>query len=138
MSLVLERRLSTALRDAAAGLLYTSEGDYPFDELSISGKELVWPPSKDQFLRFMGLSTDTEVQEITLDEFFARHIEKSDPQDAKLQAMRPRFEALRDLLRQTLRDVRVFRVGSVEIRCYLVGADASGDISGLVTTSLES
>jgi hypothetical protein len=130
--------VSSALRDAAAGLRYTSEGDYAFDELNIAGQKLAWPPSRDQFVRFIGASTDTVVKEVTLDQFFARHIEKADPQDATLQAMRPRFEALRQLFRDTLRDVRVFRVGAVEVRCYIVGVDADGSISGLVTTSLES
>jgi hypothetical protein len=130
--------LSTALRDAAAGLLYTSEGDYPFDELSIPGLGSAWPQTKDQFLLHIGATSDTDVREQTLDQFFARHIEKSDPQDAVLQAMRPRFEALRTMLREQLREVRVFRVGAVEVRCYIVGADANGNLSGLVTTTLES
>jgi len=130
--------LPTALRDAAAGLLYTSEGDYPFDELSIPGLGSAWPQTKDQFLLQIGATSDTDVREQTLDQFFARHIEKSDPQDAVLQAMRPRFEALRTMLREQLQEVRVFRVGSVEVRCYIVGADANGNLSGLVTTTLES
>jgi Nuclease A inhibitor-like protein len=130
--------LSSTLRDAAEGLLYTSEGDCPFDELSIPGLGSAWPQTKDQFLLNIGATSDVEVREQTLDQFFARHIEKSDPQDARLQAMRPRFEALRATLREELREVRVFRVGTVEVRCYIVGADASGNLSGLVTTSLES
>ena len=130
--------MSSALRDAAAGLLYTSEGDFPFDELSIPGQGLEWPVTKDQFRLLIGAAADTEVQEQTLEKFFARHIERADTQDERLQAMRPRFEALRELLRATLKEVRVFRVGSVEVRCYVVGADANGNLSGLVTTSLES
>lgn len=130
--------MSSALRDAAAGLLYTSEGDFPFDELSIPGQGSGWPQTADQFMRIINAAPGTEVREQTLDKFFARHIEKADPQDAGLQAMKPKYEALRDILRKTLREVRVFRVGVVEVRCYVVGADANGNLSGLVTTALES
>lgn len=130
--------MSSALHDAAAGLLYTSEGDFPFNDLSIAGQALVWPQTADQFLLTVSAAPGTAIEEATLDKFFARQIEQADPQDARLQAMKPKFEALRELLRGSLRDVRVFRVGTVEVRCYIVGADASGKLSGLVTTSLES
>jgi hypothetical protein len=33
--------------------------------------------------------------------------------------------------------VKVIRVGTVAVRCYVAGIDERGDIAGLVTTSIE-
>jgi len=89
-------------------------------------------------MRIIAEAPEVKVEERTLDEFLARHIERADPLDAKMQEMRPRFETLRATLRAKLRDVRVFRVGAVEVRCYVVGADSVGNLAGLVTTAFES
>ncbi|MEO8622342.1 MAG: nuclease A inhibitor family protein [bacterium] len=129
---------STELCAAASGLLYTSEGDAPFEEVFIALGAATWPLRAVQFLRIIAEVPDVKVEERTLDEFFARHLERADPLDEKMQALRPRFEFLREMLRAKLRDVRVFRVGAVEVRCYVVGADTVGNLAGLVTTAFES
>jgi hypothetical protein len=127
---------STALQAATEGLLYTSEGDAPFAEVFIPGGGAQWPPSPDAFASLVG-ADGAAAAEQTTDRFFARHIDHVSAADPVMLAMKPRYEALRDLLAALLRDVRVFRVGTVEVLCYVVGVDSKNDVSGMSTVSIE-
>ena len=84
-----------------------------------------------------GVPADSTVEEVSLDDFLARHIERVDPNDARAVALVPRYRALKRTLRLTARAPRVFRVGRVAIRCYLVGLDAFGNLVGLETVAIE-
>lgn len=112
----------TRLERAAEGLVYLSEGDAPF-----------------QYVEFAALPAPAgaRVEEVTLERFFRGHIEEVDPSDATSVALRDRYAALRDTIREVLPDVRVYRVGEVEIRCYLVGSAPGGGLAGLMTTAWE-
>ena len=35
------------------------------------------------------------------------------------------------------RDVRVYRLGKIEIQCYIVGLDGEGNLAGLKTVAIE-
>jgi hypothetical protein len=80
---------------------------------------------------------DPPFEERTLDQFFKRHIEATDPYDKESQALRPAYENLRSLLRKSLREVRVFRFGKIEVKCFVVGADVEGNLAGLRTEAVE-
>ncbi|MDQ3606378.1 MAG: nuclease A inhibitor family protein, partial [Gemmatimonadota bacterium] len=60
------------------------------------------------------------------------------PNDPIAQAEMERFRSLKQTLQESLEEVHVVRVGEVEVRCYVVGRGASGDLAGLVTTAWES
>lgn len=109
-----------ALRKASEGLLYPSESDEPFDVFT-------WPTgssAKD----VLASKHEGKVDEASFDEFFA---ELADSEDAG------RFAKLKEVITATLRDVRVFRVGATNVDIYIVGKSASGHLSGLHTTSIE-
>ena len=124
------------LERAASGLVYVSEADHPFEFFSLpeGGPDDLSPP---RFLSLIGTPPYTPVEERTLDEFFSGHIERSDPNDPVAQSNRKRYRRLKRLLRDTLGDVRVLRVGRVELRCYIVGVEPCGTLAGLVTTVVE-
>lgn len=124
------------LERAAAGLLYTSESDYPFDYVFFAADER---PSLTEaaFRAAAGVPADSVVEERSLDDFFARHIERVDPADSVAVALVPRYRALKRTIRASVRGVRVFRVGQIAIRCYVVGIDARGNVVGLATTAIE-
>ncbi|MBD0319044.1 MAG: nuclease A inhibitor family protein [Gemmatimonadetes bacterium] len=121
------------LEAAAEGLVYLSEGDAPFEFVELGAAGTLTPES---FAALAG-SPGAPVEEVPLDRFFAGHIEESDPGDPTAQSLVPRYRALRDALRETLSDVRVFRIGEMELRCYTVGRTPAGTIAGLVTTAWE-
>jgi Nuclease A inhibitor-like protein len=128
--------LRARLEQAADGLLYTSESDYPFEFVFFPGAGDT-PPGVDAFAVAAGAAPDAPRQERTLERFFAPHVERSDPADAESQRLRPRYEALRELLRTELRGTTVYRIGEVEIQCYVVGGDGHGNLAGLRTVAVE-
>jgi hypothetical protein len=77
------------------------------------------------------------VEVSSLETFFARHTTTSDPYDGEAQRLRPRYEELVRLLSRRLRDVKVYRVGTAEVTCYVAGLDASGNLAGLSTVAVE-
>jgi hypothetical protein len=125
------------LEQAAEGLVYTSESDRPFLPFELAGGGAGWPYGVEEFARRIGTPAGTPMEERSLYQLFAPHIERTDPYDTQTQALRPRYEALRELLASGLRDARVFRVGKIEVDCYAVGEDAAGNLAGLHTVAVE-
>ena len=135
--------LRDRLERAAGGLVYSSEGDHPFEYFVVCaphGGAGAMPAARLASL-VAGEVEGDRVEERTLDHFFARHIETSDPYDTRAQAIRPRYEALKTALRQSLRDVRVVRVTRAAdraiVRCFIAGFDERGRVAGLATSAIE-
>lgn len=126
--------LRARLTEAAEGLTYTSESDRPFEFFFLPGAGDE-PPGAEAFGRLIGAAG--AVEERSLDEFFMRHIETSDPYDTETQRIRPRYEALRQTLRTALRGTTTYRTGRVEVQCYVVGGDGRGNLAGLRTVAIE-
>jgi hypothetical protein len=124
------------LERAATGLLYTSESDYPFTWFFHAGP-VPTPLTVDAFRATLEIAPDTPVEVVSLDDFFARHIERVDPADAAAVALVPRYRLLRETIRHTLRQPVVFRVGRIAIDCYVVGTDRAGNLVGLTTVAIE-
>jgi hypothetical protein len=129
-------RVQRRLERAAEGLLYTSESDYPFDYF-FRAATVRGALTPETFRAILGEPPGAEIEERSLDDFFARHIERVDPNDPVAQALVPRYRRLRETIRRSVNDVRVFRSGSVVIRCYVVGTDRNGNVVGLETTAIE-
>lgn len=128
--------LRERLERAAEGLVYTSESDRPFEFFFLPGGG-DQPPGPRAFARLLGAGEDARVEERDLYDFFARHAETSDPYDLEAQRIRPRYEALRELLRTALRGTTVYRLGKIEVACYVVGGDGRGNLAGLRTVAVE-
>ena len=122
---------------AAEGLVYTSESDRPFEWFELPGGAAGWPYDAGEFARRIGAAAGAPVEERTLDRFFKPHIETVDPLDTRAQGIRPRYEALKKLLATRLDEVRVFRVGRIEIDCFVVGSDGHGNLAGVRTVAVE-
>jgi len=127
--------LRERLERAAEGLTYMSEADHPFEFFILPGAG-DQPPGVEAFARLVGADPGAPLQERGLDRFFARHVEKIDPVDAEAQRLRPRYEALREGLRE-LGGATVYRIGEVEVQCYIVGGDGRGNLIGLRTVAVE-
>jgi hypothetical protein len=126
--------LRARLERAAEGLTYGSESDRPFEFFFLPGGG-ERAPGAEAFGRLIG--AEGRVEERDLDDFFMRHAETSDPYDTEAQALRPRYEALRELLRTELRGTAVYRTGRIEVQCYVVGGDGRGNLAGVRTVAIE-
>lgn len=126
--------LRERLERAVEGLTYGSESDRPFEFFFLPGGGDA-PPGAAAFGGLVGATG--AVEERDLDDFFMRHAETSDPADTEAQRLRPRYEALREMLRTELRGTTVFRTGRVEVQCYVVGGDGKGNLVGVRTVAIE-
>ncbi len=143
--------LREELEEAAAGLLHLSESDYPyrFFTLPAESERDLTPEGflnrlgiSQQLLREFEVSADRIIEERPLDDFFPSEealMERSglDVSDPKVASEREKTRRLKEVLQKRLRGLTVFRVGRVEIRCYIVGLDEQGNLAGLVTTAIE-
>ncbi len=126
--------LIARLEKATAGLLFPSESDEPLHVF-------VWrdaaPFSVQALLTHAGCDLKTPVQTTDLNRFF-RPV--TTPQawygEEERERMR-RFQALRDLLKAELRDIKVYKIGTVAIDVYVVGRAADGTYCGVTTRVVE-
>jgi hypothetical protein len=131
------RTLQDELERASAGLVYSSESDRPFEFFSLRYPGRSSPPQPAEFARLVGAKDTTPAEQRSLADFFARHTATSDPYDSEAQKIRPRYEALMRELSMRLRDARVYRLGKIEIQCYIAGLDGAGNLAGLKTVAIE-
>ena len=124
------------LKHAAPTLTYTSESDYPFTYVFVPALAPT-PLTVEAFRQALALPPDTPVETVSLDDFFARHIERVDPYDAAAVALVPRYRVLRETIRHAVRAPRVYRVGRIVIDCHVVGTDHAGNVVGLRTVAIE-
>jgi hypothetical protein len=129
--------LQQELERASSGLVYSSESDRPFEFFSLSYAGRSSAPPAAEFAKLVGAKEGTLVEQRSLTDFFARHTATSDPYDSETQKIRPRYEALMRLLSTRLRDARVYRLGKIEIQCFITGLDGAGNLAGLKTVAIE-
>lgn len=143
--------LGEELELAAEGLRHMSESDYPFQFFTLptqDEKELTPQGFLDRLgisgslLSTLGVPPERLIREKSFEGFFPSAddlAERSgaDPDDPEVVEKSERYRALEAVLNARLRDLTVFRVGEVEVRCYIAGRDERGNVAGLMTTSVE-
>ncbi len=123
------------LEKAAEGLVYSSESDRPFEFVDLG--TATWPPEAEDITRLLCANPGDTIEERSLSDFFARHTTSTDPYDTETQKVRPRYESLVATIESELEGVRVFRAGSIEIDCWVLGRSPGGRIMGLRTVAVE-
>ena len=120
-------RLSILSKD----LLFPSESDFPLEpftwESATITPEIILTRSKKP--------ADTTIESINLEDFFAPVMTDEDWFDDEDRQVAQRFRDLKTAI-ATLENVQVFKVGTIEIDVYIVGAIGS-DLVGLKTTIIE-
>jgi hypothetical protein len=108
----------------AAGLMYMSETDAPIETYSAT-------------VEFQKFITDTRHQEISAREFFARLTAADGRSGAREKEQARRFSELEKLLEENLNDLKVLKIGRIQIDIYVVGIDADGKAIGIKTKAVE-
>ena len=128
-----DEQLVEELREATRGLLFMSESDYPFEAFEWTTAE----PTSEFLRKLAGKDSSEEVETQGAREFF--RAAASEPEwkgEAELATAR-RFQTLLRLLETTLSDLRVYRVGSIDINVYVAGRAPSGNWLGVSTRVVE-
>jgi hypothetical protein len=113
-------RLVDTFKRAVEGLFFPSESDYPFEVRlwqGQAGEEL----TPETLLQSLDRPVDTPVETADLQQVFAPATAEQDWYNSEEQATAQRFRSLVKLIEETLIDVKVYRLGQVEIDVYIVG-----------------
>jgi hypothetical protein len=129
-----KNRLREEIKNLVSGLYYTSETDseiFPFvgEKAEAVTGEILLMQTK--------CKADIEVEERDFEEFFSRLIEIEDWfGDEEMEAAQ-KFRALKELLQKNLRDLKVFKIGTIELDIYAVGLDSENILTGIKTQAVE-
>lgn len=121
------------IKQAADGLYFMSETDSPLVLFQLTEKENV----EQQLLHLSGKESGAIVTQQEL-EYFLRNMVKTYPgADAQQLQTAQRFQQLQQLLHQVLTDVKVYRIGEVNVEAFIVGKLKDGSYAGLRTKLVE-
>jgi len=123
----------SSFEEAARGLLFPSESDRPLLPYRFGPEE----PTPEAVLRARGLPAGTPVEEVSLASFFEGVTQAPEGAAAEEDATAERFRALVALLERELTELRVLRVGKVDIDALVLGRHPSGEWIGLSTQLVE-
>ena len=128
-----DEKLIEELREATRGLVFMSESDYPFEVFAWGGAE----PTR-EFLRGLSRADSSEpVETRGAREFFRAAASEPDWKGEDELAVARRFQALLRFLETSLTDLKVYRVGAVDIKVYVAGRAPSGNFLGVSTRVVE-
>jgi Nuclease A inhibitor-like protein len=117
---------------ATTDLLWSSESDYPFELVTWKQGVDLTPTEL-----FGELAPAQSIETITLAELFEPVLRVEDWYEAAELAQVRRYTDLFHAIESNLADVRVFRVGEIEIAIYIVGKTPASDLVGLKTHVVE-
>jgi hypothetical protein len=126
--------LQQQLIEAARGLVVMSESDYPVEVVRWQNVSDLTPA----YLRALtGEDASTPVEVVSAAEVFRAATSEPDWKGAEEVATARRFQNLLRLLGEQLRDVKAYRVGTVNVAVYVVGRSPDGNWLGVSTRVVE-
>lgn len=128
-----DEQLLKELSEATRGLMHMSESDYPFEVFDWGKSE----PTPEYLRGLDGQTADAPVETRTVEQFFRTPASEPAWKGAEELAVARRFQALRRLLEANLSDLKVFRVGAINMPVYVAGRSASGSWLGVSTRAVE-
>jgi Nuclease A inhibitor-like protein len=126
---------TAALTKASTGLRYQSESDEAFT--TFTWKKAEGDLTKEKLLERARKPASSPVQEVPLEDFFKDLTTQQGWQGEEEKAALEKYRNLLKVLRQSLSDVKVFKVGETKVSVFIVGKTAEGDWAGLKTTAVE-
>lgn len=121
------------IKKASEGLYYMSETDAPF-QLVETAEEA---DPKRAALNLFGNNENEPVEEVTLEHFFRNAVKIHPDAGTEQQQTAQRFIQLQTILQQNLKEVKVYRIGSIQIKAYILGKLPDGTCAGLSTQLVE-
>jgi hypothetical protein len=123
------------LKEASQGLLWISESEAPF-EVFVWENEAQEELSDRTLLHHLD-RTNTPIETQDFDAFFATATQVQDWQNEEERAIARQYQQLVIALKQHLRDLKVYRMGEVNLDLYILGKTEAGHITGLATQAVE-
>ncbi len=124
------------IRQAAAGLLWTSESDFPFEVFSWPKKDRETIAAENLLAR-IDLPLNTPVKTRQIEDFFAPAIRDRDWHDEGDKEIVQKYRHLLATIEQNLKNTKVYLVDEVEIKIYIIGELSDRDWGVLFTKAIE-
>lgn len=119
--------------DAAKGLLFPSESDFPIEVFDYGTHE----PTPEGVRERLGADANANLEDTTIPYLFEGLTTAPDEASDHEKSSAARFATLVDVLENELEDVRVYRVGTVDIDILVLGRHKSGSWLGVKTKVVE-
>ena len=126
--------LAEQIKIAVRGLYYISETDALIQPFVGKQAKAV---SKQEILSQTKKAADSTIEEKDFAGFFARLTEIQDWFGDEEREIAQKFVQLKELLEKNLRDLKVFRIGKIQLDVYVIGLDAKDNLSGIETKAVE-
>lgn len=126
--------LPAQIKKAASDLFYTSETDA---EIKAFGGQKAEAVTVEELSKQIGKADKQPIVEKDFDGFFARLTKIQDWFGDEEKATARKFADLKTLLEKNLKDIKVFRIGKIQIDIYAVGLDAESNLAGIQTKAVE-
>lgn len=129
-----DEEILAELARAAEGLWCLSESDYPLEPFRLGAKEA---PTPANLRRAAGAGEGAGVESRKPEEFFRPNAFVEDARGEFRPAPAARVLELSRVLAENLSDVKVYRVGEINIAVYVLGRSAGGGWLGVSTRVVE-
>ncbi|MBW4556111.1 MAG: nuclease A inhibitor family protein [Trichormus sp. ATA11-4-KO1] len=128
--------ITKKLRQASDDLLMMSESDYPF-EVFLWSNQARENLTNQKILELTNHPQDTSIETVELDYLFRNCAEEKEWHDDIQKQNVQKFQSLVKILKDNLTDIKVYRLGTIDIDVYVVGKTSSGDLAGVSTKLIE-
>lgn len=132
----MDTNVAESLKQASNGLLMMSESEYPFEVIK-------WVIEDDESLTIQKIfqltncPQDSLIEEVELEHFFRNCAFEKEWHDETQKQEVVKFQALLNILRDNLNDIKVYRVGTTNIDVYIIGKSETNELVGLSTKVTE-
>jgi hypothetical protein len=124
--------ITEILAQTSQGLLMPSESEYPFEVGAWKDVEL----TPEKILELTNYPPATSSEEVELDYFFRNVATEKDWHDKIQKENVAKFQNLVQVIKDNLAEIRVYRIGTIEVSAYIVGKTNDG-VAGLATKVIE-
>lgn len=128
-----EKRFVGQIEEIVKNLYYISETD---SEIFAFVGERAEDVSAETVLKQLGRDSDP-VEERNFEDFFKRLTEIHEWFGDEETRAANQFSELKEFLTNNLRDIKVFKIGEIEVDIYIVGLDKKNILKGVRTKAVE-
>ncbi len=121
----------TEIKKAADGLLFISESDHPLEVISFNKPA---GSVADYLKTLTALNNNSPAETQTLEYFFRNMTRVNESDD---NATAERFKKLQTLLNLKLKNIKVYRIGTIQVSSFIIGELPDGSYGGLRTLLIE-
>jgi hypothetical protein len=126
--------ITEALHQLTQGLLWMSESDYPFETVYLQGLPEIGGP----FLRKLcGQPDDAAIETVSIDEFFRIATSEDSWRSTESRQQAQRYRKLVQTMKDNLDELKVYRVGKINMPVYVLGRGKTGNWLGISTRIVE-